>query len=59
MKKKIQTLSGFKEGSFRITLTIRERVSGIGNGKDKYINGSNVTETFLQSGQITRDLNCP
>jgi hypothetical protein len=27
-----------------------------GRGKDKYINGSNVTETFLQIGHTSVDL---
>ena len=27
-----------------------------GRGKDKYINGSNVTETFLHIGQTNVDL---
>uniref|UniRef100_A0A0A9GV24 Uncharacterized protein n=1 Tax=Arundo donax TaxID=35708 RepID=A0A0A9GV24_ARUDO len=30
-----------------------------GRGKDKYINGSNVTETFLQMGQTNVDLYWP
>jgi hypothetical protein len=27
-----------------------------GRGKDRYINGSNVTDTFLQMGQTSVDL---
>lgn len=33
------------------------RVVVEGNGSDRYINGSKVTETFLHNGQTNVDLN--
>lgn len=30
-----------------------------GRGRDRFMNGSNVTETFLQIGQTNVDLYCP
>lgn len=40
-----------------ITVNVIVRITVEGNGSDRYINGSNVTETFLQRGQISVDRN--
>lgn len=36
-----------------VNVIVRNVVEG--NGSDRYINGSNVTDTFLQRGQISID----
>ena len=41
--------------SVLMTVNIIVRIVVEGNGSDRYINGSNVTETFLQRGQISVD----
>lgn len=41
------------------TVKVRVRIVVEGNGSDKYMNGSNVTETFLQTGQTKVDLYWP
>ena len=38
---------------------MRVRLFGVGIGKDIVMYGSNVTETYLQEGQIRVDLNYP
>lgn len=38
------------------TLTVNVRVMVDGRGKDRYINGSNVIDTFEQTGQTRVDL---
>lgn len=40
-----------------MTVNVIVRITVEGNGSDRYINGSNVTETFLQRGQISVDRN--
>lgn len=42
-----------------MTVNVIVRITVEGNGSDRYINGSNVTETFLQRGQISVDRNSP
>lgn len=39
------------------TVIVIVRVVVEGNGSDRYINGSKVTETFLHNGQTNVDLN--
>jgi hypothetical protein len=41
------------------TVTVIIRVTVEGNGSDKYMNGSKVTEILLHSGQTKVDLYCP
>lgn len=41
------------------TVKVIVRIVVEGNGSDKYIKGSNVTETFLQTGQTSVDLYWP
>lgn len=38
------------------TVKVIVRIVVEGRGNDKYMNGSNVTETFLQTGQTNVDL---
>lgn len=40
-----------------MTVNVIVRITFEGNGSDRYINGSNVIETFLQRGQISVDRN--
>ena len=42
-----------------VTVIVRVVFADEGKGKDKYINGSKVMDTFLQSGQTNVDLYCP
>ena len=41
------------------SLAFSFRYSSGGNGSDKYMNGSKVTEILLHSGQTKVDLYCP
>lgn len=47
------------EPSVLKTVTVIVLIVVEGRGKDKYINGSNVMDTFLQSGQTNVDLYWP
>ena len=42
-----------------ITVKVIDRMVVEGRGNDKYMNGSNVTETFLHAGQTNVDLYWP
>ena len=41
------------------TVTVIVRIVVEGSGSDRYMNGSNVTDTFLQTGQTNIDRNWP
>lgn len=41
------------------TVKVIARIVVDGRGSDKYMNGSKVVETFLQTGQTSVDLYCP
>lgn len=43
--------------SVLMTVTVMVRIVVEGNGSDRYIKGSNVIESFLQTGQINVDRN--
>lgn len=42
-----------------ITVKVIDRMVVEGRGNDKYMNGSNVIETFLHAGQTNVDLYWP
>ena len=50
---------GWEVPSVLMTVTVIVRNVVDGRGSDRYMNGSNVIETFLHSGQINVDLNWP
>jgi hypothetical protein len=57
------TLTSYENGSLLPsvlkTVTVIVLFAMEGTGKDKYINGSKVTDVLLQVGQVNVDLYCP
>src|SRR5689334_15615711 len=51
--------AGALVASAKTTVTSIVRCVGIGNGRDKYMNGSNVIDTLWQSGQTNLDFSWP